>query len=101
MKFQKDNSNIALTQQMKDEVIAKEKAEELRKENELKKIQELQEEILEKRDIYLNQLGQVKTRSYLYGPTEMQLDMLWHDMDEGRIYADTTSENSWYLHIKM
>ena len=30
----------------------------------------------------------------------MQLDMLWHDIDEGRIHANTTSANSWYSHIK-
>jgi hypothetical protein len=96
MKFQKDNSNVALTQQMKDEVAAKERKEKEEKEEEIRQHQKIQE----KEVTFADQLGQVRFREYLYGPIGMQLDMLWHDMDEGRIYADTTSENTWYSHIK-
>ena len=40
------------------------------------------------------------TRRYLYRPLYEQLDMLWHDIDSGKIQADTTSANTWYQHIK-
>ena len=39
-------------------------------------------------------------RSFLYRPLNEQLDMLWHDINEGKIQADTTSANTWYQHIK-
>ena len=39
-------------------------------------------------------------RQAKYGHLQNQLDMLWHDIDEGRIQADTTSANTWYQHIK-
>jgi hypothetical protein len=41
-----------------------------------------------------------KMRSYLYRPATEQLDMLWHDINEGKIQADTTSANTWYQHVK-
>jgi hypothetical protein len=39
-------------------------------------------------------------RLHLYGRLHDQLDMLWHDIDNGKIQADTTSANTWYQHIK-
>lgn len=35
-----------------------------------------------------------------YGSIGDQLDMLWHDINEGRIQADTANTNTWYNHIK-
>jgi hypothetical protein len=35
-----------------------------------------------------------------YGPIGHQLDKLWHDIDDGRIMADTETSNTWYAHVK-
>jgi hypothetical protein len=35
-----------------------------------------------------------------YPPMQEQLDMLWHDIDSGKINADTTSANTWYQTVK-
>lgn len=35
-----------------------------------------------------------------YPPLPEQLDMLWHDIDSGKINADTTSANTWYQTVK-
>ena len=39
-------------------------------------------------------------RRQAYGAFTDQLDMLWHDIDDGKLQADTTSGNTWYHHIK-
>ena len=43
----------------------------------------------------------VGVRSFLYGGIPDQLDMLWHDINEGRIQANTTSDDSWFHHVKI
>lgn len=35
-----------------------------------------------------------------YPPMQEQLDMLWHDIDSGKINADTLSANTWYQTVK-
>ena len=31
----------------------------------------------------------------------VQLDMLWHDIDSGKISANTTAPETWYQRIKI
>ena len=85
MKFQKDNSKTALTQEQK------------KKAEEMKAMQEEQvrmaREMREKRE-------KLQARLQAYGTITDQLDMLWHDIDEGRLEADKESANSWYQTIK-
>tara|TARA_R110000824_G_scaffold49838_23_gene139723 strand:+ start:3686 stop:3898 length:213 start_codon:yes stop_codon:yes gene_type:complete len=47
--------------------------------------------------------GYVTKRKYFgyYSlPLDLQLDMLWHDIDNGHISANTTAANTWYQTIK-
>ena len=40
------------------------------------------------------------SRKKAYPNLADQLDMLWHDMDSGKITVDKTSANTWYSTIK-
>ena len=89
MKFQKDNSDTALTKEMIAE--QKKNAEELKKrqeqhQKEMKEMREKQEKL--------------QARHRAYGSIPDQLDMLWHDMDEGRIKIDKKDKNTWYHKVK-
>ena len=55
--------------------------------------EQISEEEANKHQVY-------SARQYFYKSLQSQLDMLWHDIDEGKIQADTTSANTWYGHIK-
>lgn len=100
MKFQKDNSNIALTSEMKESAIRErqefiERAEKQREETAI-----VQKEIWKLQDQYQEVLDNVSRRQLSYMPVDYQLDLLWHDMDSGAITVDKTSSNTWYHHIK-
>jgi len=96
MKFQKDNSEVAFTQQMKDDIVAKEVVIEEAKE-EAKILVAKQQEIGNKiKEI----MEPVIDRIHSYGVLTDQLDRIWHDIDEERIQADKISANSWYMSIK-
>ena len=107
MKIQKDNSKIALTQEMKD-------AEKKRKDDEKK---EAMEKIRKQQDWEKTQIKLVKEqgqaernmqriaepvgkRQLAYPPISEQLDMLWHDMDNGIIKVDKRRKGTWYSIIK-
>ena len=49
----------------------------------------------------MHRTGILKRRMAAYGPIAGQLDKLWHDIDDGRIIADTESSNTWYAHVKL
>jgi len=107
MKIQKDNTKIALTQEMKD-------AEKKRKEDEKKEAMEKirrKQEWEETRQRLLKEQGQaeremqraaepVGKRQLAYPPISEQLDMLWHDMKNGIIKIDKRRKNTWYHAIK-
>lgn len=107
MKIQKDNTKIALTQEMKD-------AEKKRKEDEKEKAMQAirkQQEFEETRQKLLKDQGAaerniqrmaepVGKRQMAYPPISEQLDMLWHDMDSGIIKIDKRRKNTWYRAIK-
>ena len=44
--------------------------------------------------------SEVGNRISQYGNIGRQLDMLWHDIDNGKIVADTETANTWYAHVK-
>jgi len=107
MKFQKDNSGVSVTQEMKDAAVERQKRIE-EGEIQKKKAQQAQRVAAEER-VRLNKERMQKiqelttpleARIMAYGSIMDQLDLLWHDIDEGRINMDTTSANSWYSHIK-
>ena len=100
MKFQKDNSQIALT----DEMI---KEEEKRVEVEVKKAEvareqkkKIEKELWKLQDKHQAVMDQLSARQYSYAPVDVQLDMLWHDMDRGAIKTDKRYANTWYQYVK-
>ncbi|HIA11903.1 MAG TPA: hypothetical protein EYN69_07520 [Flavobacteriales bacterium] len=46
-------------------------------------------------------LSPLFVRTNAYPRMATQLDMLWHDIDSGKISADKTSTTTWYHKIKM
>ena len=48
-----------------------------------------------------NQHHSHHARTSSYPPMAVQLDMLWHDIDSGKISANTTAEGTWYQRIKI
>lgn len=107
MKIQRDNSNVALTQEMKDEVFKKEqekiKEAERQLEAKIKKdklLAELREEEYVARKEFESVVMPVGKRQAAYPPILEQLDMLWHDMDTGAIKVDKRKKDTWYAKIK-
>ena len=100
MKFQKDNSRIALT----DEIIKEEneKAEKVRVEAKTQREhkKKIEKEVWKLRDKYQAVMDNLAARQYSYAPVDVQLDMLWYDMDRGAIKVDKRYANTWYDHVK-
>lgn len=89
MKFQKDNTDSAMTKEMI--------AEQKRNAKDLKERQEQhQKEMKEMRE----KQEKLQARLMAYGSMADQLDMLWHDMDEGRIKINKKDKNTWYHKVK-
>ena len=103
MKFQKDNSNVVITQAMKDAVEQRKQAQ-IEKAQERAEAAEKTKELMEKREEIKLQMSEIMKPVYermmAYGDMDTQFDKLWHDIDQGRIQADKTSANSWYMSIK-
>jgi hypothetical protein len=85
MKFQKDNTGTAMTEKQKVSIKEMKKRQE-QQQKEMKEMQEKQEKL--------------HARLRAYGSMAEQLDMLWHDMDEGRIKIDKKDKNTWYHKVK-
>ena len=100
MKFQRENTKVALTQQMKDEVVAKKEAQEAHKKEIIQKNIEQKKIIAEAEKNFAANGASIMQREIAYGPIQYQLDLLWHDMDRGVISVDKTAANTWYAHIK-
>ena len=100
MKFQKDNTKIALTKEMKEEAIEKE----IEMVKVRKKIEQhekaINEELAKIQDRYQDAVDKLAARQYAYAPVDVQLDMLWHDMDQGYIKVDKRRANTWNQHVK-
>ena len=89
MKFQKDNSQNRLTPEI---VSARREAALRRQEYEAQRIAELMQQAEDRKLI--------QDRLSAYPSIQEQLDMLWHDISDGKIQADTTSLGTWYQKIK-
>ena len=100
MKFQRDNTEVALTQEMKDAAAKKEADEKkelaLAEKRKRKRIEEIQKREL----VVAEKLNNLRRREVSYGPIVYQLDLLWHDMNNGVIPIDKAKANTWYQHIK-
>lgn len=102
MKFQIDNSKVAFTQEMKDEEERKEREEKERIEKFLEDQNYWFEKLSQKQKELNEVIQRLAHREAAYPPINIQLDMLWHDIDSGRISANTSlEENSWYSAIKL
>jgi len=96
MKYQRDNSKVTVTQEMRDQE-QKKKEEAAKKEQEFhKKIKDLKEA----ERLYHEAVEPAYNRENSYPPLSEQLDMLWHDMDAGIIKVDKRKSNTWYKIIK-
>ena len=100
MKFKRDNTKVALTQEMKDAAI---KEQQEKQENE-QRLARIKRKEVEKRRVaeinYENIAKPLITRQRMYPPVIVQLDKLWHDMDDGYIKVDKRAKNTWYNSIK-
>ena len=100
MKFQKDNSRIALTDKMiKEETEIADKAV-IRAKKEKEHKEKIEKEVWKLQDRYQAVMDNLAARQYSYAPVDVQLDMLWHDIDRGAIKTDKRYANTWYHHVK-
>lgn len=100
MKFQKDNKNIALTKEFKEQEV-KERRERVVQEMERQEtVARLEKEVWKLKDEYQKVTDSLLARQMSYLPVDLQLDMLWHDMDSGSVKVDKRRANTWYKHIK-
>ena len=100
MKFQKDNKNIALTKEFKEQEV-KERRERVVQEMERQEtVARLEKEVWKLKDEYQKVTDSLLARQMSYLPVDLQLDMLWHDMDSGSVKVDKRNANTWYKHIK-
>jgi hypothetical protein len=107
MKIQKDNSKIALTQEIKDAEKRKREEEKEKAMQEIRKKQkweETRQTILKdqaRAERNIKRVAEpVGRRQLAYPPISEQLDMLWHDMDAGIIKVDKRRKGTWYRAIK-
>jgi phosphoenolpyruvate carboxylase len=100
MKYQRDNSKVTVTQEMRDQE-QKEKEEKAKKEQEFykKRAKEVKDRMEVERQ-YHEAVQPAYDRENSYPPLSEQLDMLWHDMDTGIIKVDKRKANTWYKTIK-
>lgn len=99
MKFQKDNINTALTQEIKDahakKIKDQQEAEEKSRREAAEKVQRRMKVNLD----YKRATEPMQRRIESYPPINEQLDMLFHDMESGAIKVDKRKD-SWYKTIK-
>lgn len=107
MKIQRDNTKVALTQEMKDEVFKKEQEKIKEAERQLnakiekdKQAKIIMEEIKDAQQEFTDIVQPVGVRQASYPPIAEQLDMIWHDMDNGIIKIDKRRKDTWYSIIK-
>ena len=100
MKFQKDNSRIALTDEMIKEEEKKAEIEHKQAKIEREQKKKIEKELWKLQDKHQAVMDQLSARQYSYAPFDVQLDMLWHDMDRGAIKIDKSHANTWYQYIK-
>ena len=100
MKFKRDNTNVALTQEMKDAAIK----EQQEKQENAQRLARRKRKDVERRRLaerkYEQIVKPITARKRSYPPIEDQLDKLWHDMDSGYVKVNKRSANTCYYGIK-
>lgn len=89
MKFHRENSDNLLTRKMIEDMEAE-------KVKHQKINQEKQEEKMKK----MREMQKYENRRTAYPDIAEQLDMLWHDMNDGKIKIDKRYSNTWFHAIK-
>ena len=89
MKFHRENSDNLLTRKMIEDM----EAEKVKQE---KINQEKQKEKMKK----MHEMQKYENRRTAYPDIAEQLDMLWHDMNDGKIKMDKRYSNTWFQTIK-
>ena len=107
MKFQKDISDLTVAPNSSKQVVEEENLVDGRNPEIMKRIKE-DRKIMDRSNIgklmtrqFSSGAGEYQARTSSYPPIIVQLDMLWHDIDSGKINANTTAEGTWYHRIKM
>ena len=107
MKFQKDISDLTVAPNSSKQVVEEENLVDGRNPEIMKRIKE-DRKIMDRSNIgklmtrqFSSGAGEYQARTSSYPPIIVQLDMLWHDIDSGKINANTTAEGPRYHRIKM
>tara|TARA_S200002703_G_scaffold152827_1_gene153686 strand:- start:21370 stop:21777 length:408 start_codon:yes stop_codon:yes gene_type:complete len=100
MKFQKDNKKVALTKEVKQEIKREREERVIQEKREAKERKRVEKEFWSLKDEFQKVTDNLAARHMAYLPVDLQLDMLWHDMESGAIKVDKRKANTWYSHIK-
>ena len=100
MKFQKDNVNISLTQEDKEQIQREKEELERQLEEQKKETERVKQEYIRLNQEYFEIAEKLEHRQIAYMPIDYQLDLLWHDMKRGVIKVDQKREDTWFQHVK-
>lgn len=100
MKFQKDNVNISLTQEDKQQIQREKEELERQLEEQKKETERVKQEYIRLNQEYFEIAEKLEHRQIAYMPIDYQLDLLWHDMKRGVIKIDQKREDTWFQHVK-
>ena len=100
MKFERDNSRVALTQEVKDKITEEERQIKEEQQLHLETHERVKAEFDDLQAKYKKVTDELAARQISYAPIDYQLDLLWHDMERGAVPVDKEAENTWYQHIK-
>jgi len=100
MKFQKDNVNISLTQEDKEQIQREKEELERQLEEQKKETERVKQEYIRLNQEYFEIANKLEHRHMAYMPIDYQLDLLWHDMKRGVIKVDQKREDTWFQHVK-
>ena len=100
MKFQKDNVNISLTQEDKEQIQREKEELERQLEEQKKETERVKQEYIRLNQEYFEIAEKLEHRQIAYMPIDYQLDLLWNDMKRGVIKVDQKREDTWFQHVK-
>ena len=100
MKFQKDNVNISLTQEDKEQIQREKEELERQLEEQKMETERVKQEYIRLNQEYFEIADKLEHRHIAYMPIDYQLDLLWHDMKRGVIKIDQKREDTWFQHVK-
>jgi len=100
MKFMRDNSEIALTKEYKEQLEREKREAEEKLQKEREEVERLKNEFSGLQRKYDAIMQNLTKRQFEYMPIDYQLDLLWHDMNRGVIKVDRKRKDTWYNHVK-